>query len=180
VKGVVVREKVPQITKGTTEKDVNMTQNYDIEYVRRYIENESEESKIFIGCDSEVFKRKGRYLVDYYSVVIVHHNARNGAKIFGFKTTEIDYSKDRRKPLHRLMNEVYKASALYLEIADSIGVRDVEVHLDINSDKRYVSNQIVDQAIGYIKATCNVVPLIKPDSWAATHVADKFIKVARG
>lgn len=151
-----------------------------IEEVRTYIENESEESRIFIGCDSEVFKRKDVYLVDYYSVVVVHHNGRNGAKIFGFKTTEKDYSKDRRKPLHRLMNEVYKASELYLQIEDSIGIREVEVHLDLNPSKKYVSNMIVDQAIGYIKATCNVVPLIKPDSWCATHVADRLLRVGRG
>lgn len=153
---------------------------YTIEQVREYIQNESKESKIFIGCDSEVFKRRGRYLVDFYSVVIVHHNGRNGAKIFGFKTTEVDYSKDRKKPLYRLMQEVYKASALYLSIADAIGDREVEVHLDINPNKRYVSSMIVDQAIGYIKSTCNVVPLVKPDAWASSHVADRFLKVARG
>lgn len=77
------------------------------------------------------------------------------------------------------MNEVYKASELYLSIADSIGEREVEVHLDLNANKKYVSNQIVEQAIGYIKATCNVIPLIKPNAWCSSSVADKFLKTAR-
>lgn len=152
---------------------------HTIEEVREYIQNESLESKIFIGCDSEVFKRDGKYMVNYYAVVVIHHNKRNGAKIFGFKTTEFDYSKDRKKPLHRLMNEVYKASELYLNLIDSIGEREVEVHLDLNANKKYVSNQVVEQAIGYIKATCNVIPLIKPHSWCSSSVADKFLKTAR-
>jgi predicted RNase H-related nuclease YkuK (DUF458 family) len=78
------------------------------------------------------------------------------------------------------MKEVYKASELYLQLADSIGNREVEIHLDINKDERHASNLVLDQAIGYIKGTCNIVPMVKPESWCATHVADKFLKVANG
>lgn len=151
---------------------------FDIEEVREFIRNESDTTKIYLGCDSEVHKKNNKWYVNYYSVVVIHHNGRNGAKVFGFKTTEIDYTKDKRKPLYRLMQEVYKASELYLSLIDSIGDREVEVHLDLNPNKKYVSNMIVDQAIGYIKGTCNVVPLIKPNSWAASSVADKFLRIA--
>ena len=151
---------------------------HTIQEVKDFIENESPTSKIYIGCDSEVFKKNGIWKVNYYQVVVVHKNGRNGCKLFGFQTTEIDYTKDKRKPLYRLMQEVYKASELYLALADSIGDREVEVHLDLNPNKKYVSNMIVDQAIGYIKSTCNVTPLIKPDSWAASSVADKMLRIA--
>jgi predicted RNase H-related nuclease YkuK (DUF458 family) len=67
-----------------------------------------------------------------------------------------------------------------MHLEESIGDREVEIHLDLNPSSKHASNLIVDQAIGYIKGTCNVVPLIKPDSWCATHVADKWLKVARG
>jgi len=151
---------------------------FDIDEVKEFILNESESSKIYIGSDSEVKKLKnGKWIVNYYSVVVIHHNGRNGAKVFGRKESQIDYTKDKRKPLFRLMQEVYKASELYLELIESIGDREVQVHLDLNPSKKYISNQIVDQAIGYIKGTCNVVPLIKPDSWAASSVADKFLRI---
>lgn len=150
----------------------------NIEEVRTFISKESEESKIFIGCDSEIFKRTDKWMINYYTVVVIHKNKHNGCKIFGFKSTEIDYTKDKRKPLYRLMQEVYKASDLYLQLEESIGNREVEVHLDLNPNKKYISNQIVEQAIGYIKATCNVIPLIKPDAWCASSVADKLLKIA--
>lgn len=152
----------------------------NLEEVRSFIENTSLESKIFIGCDSEVFKRSGKWFIDYYSVVVIHKNKHNGCKVFGRKVTEIDYTKDKKKPLYRLMQEVYKASELYLALADVIGEREVEVHLDLNPSKKHISNLIVDQAIGYIKSTCNVVPMIKPNAWCATSVADKMLKIKNG
>jgi len=149
----------------------------NLDEVKNFIELQSLESKIFIGCDSEIFKRNDKWLIDYYTVVVIHKNKSNGCKIFGKKTTEIDYTKNKKKPLYRLMQEVYKASEMYLLLQESIGNREVEVHLDLNPSKKYVSNQIVEQAIGYIKSTCNVVPMIKPNSWAATSVADRLLKI---
>jgi predicted RNase H-related nuclease YkuK (DUF458 family) len=152
---------------------------FDLKKVREFIRNESENTKIYVGTDSEIRKLKnGKWIVNYYSVVVIHHNGRNGAKVFGKKETEIDYTKNKKKPLHRLMQEVYKASELYLELAEAIGDREVEVHLDLNPNKKYVSNQVVDQAIGYIKGTCNITPLIKPYSWCASSVADKYLRIS--
>ena len=152
----------------------------DLNEVRQFIRNEPLESKIYIGCDSEVFKRNTKWYIDYYSVVVIHKNKHNGCKVFGQKTTEIDYTKDKKKPLYRLMQEVYKASELYLALQESIGEREVEVHLDLNPSKKYVSNLIVENAVGYIKSTCNVVPMIKPNSWAASSVADRLLKIRVG
>lgn len=156
---------------------------YTIEEIKQFIEQEPLESKIYIGVDSEIFtktvKGQRKTYVNYYSVVVVHKKGYNGCRVFGWKTTEHDYTKDKRKPLYRLMQEVYKTSALYLELQETIGARACEVHLDLNPNKKHVSNLVVEQAIGYIKGTCNIVPLIKPDSWAATSVADKFLRDKR-
>lgn len=153
---------------------------HKLEEIKDFIRKQSESSKIYIGCDSEAFKRKGVNMADYYEVVVVHIDGHKGCKIFGDKVTELNYVTDKKKPTFRLMNEVYRASALYLELAEVIGDREVEIHLDLNPNKRYASSLVIEQAIGYIKGTCNVIPLVKPDSWVATHVADKFLKVARG
>lgn len=150
----------------------------NLDEVRSFIQAQSLESKVYIGCDSEVFKRNDKWMINYYSVVVIHIDKHRGCKVFGQKTTETDYTKDKKKPLYRLMQEVYKASELYLSLSDVIDPRDVEVHLDLNPSKKHISNQIVEQAIGYIKSTCNVVPMIKPSAWAATSVADRFLKIA--
>ena len=80
----------------------------------------------------------------------------------------------------RLMNEVMKIADLYLKLADVLEDRDVEIHLDINKDEKYGSSCVVSEAIGYIKGMCNVVPFVKPDSFVASHCADRFksLKVA--
>ena len=151
-----------------------------LQKVRDFIEAQGPESKIYVGCDSEAYKKGGKRMADYYLVVVIHINGRHGCKIFGDKITEPDFTVDRKKPSYRLMNEVYKVSELYLELADVIGDRECEIHLDINPNKKHASSMVIEQAIGYVKGTCNVIPLVKPDSWCATHVADKFLKVANG
>jgi predicted RNase H-related nuclease YkuK (DUF458 family) len=78
------------------------------------------------------------------------------------------------------MNEVYKVSELYLKLADVLVDRDVEVHLDINPNEMHGSNCVIQEAIGYIRGTCNVIPLVKPEAFAASYAADRLkgLKVA--
>ena len=52
--------------------------------------------------------------------------------------------------------------------------RDVEVHLDINPNEMHNSSMVVQQAIGYIKGVCNVIPMVKPQAFAASYAADRF------
>ena len=74
----------------------------------------------------------------------------------------------------RLMNEVYKVSDLYLKLAEIMPDYDIQVHLDINPDEKHGSNCVVQQAIGYIRGTCNVIPFVKPDAFAASCAADRL------
>lgn len=150
----------------------------NLDEVKAYIANEPAESRIYLGCDSTTVYHKGVWKINFYRVVVIHHNGRNGCKIFGERIVERDYTHNKRKPQHRLMQEVFKVSELYISLGEVFGDREVEVHLDLNPNKKYASNVIVEQAIGYVKATCNVTPLIKPMAWAASSVADKFLKIA--
>ena len=62
----------------------------------------------------------------------------------------------------------------YLELVEQIVEHDIEVHLDINPKEEHGSSCVVSQAIGYIKGTCNVTPLVKPQAFAASYAADRF------
>lgn len=150
----------------------------DIEEVRQYIQRCSKESKIYIGGDSERFKDKGKWFADYATVVVVHIDGKHGAKIFGEVTREQDYDYKPGRPSLRLMNEVTKVAELYFRLADAIGDRPVEIHLDINPDERFGSSCVVSQAIGYIMGTCNMKPKIKPNAFAASIAADRFKELA--
>lgn len=155
-------------------------QTINIDEVKQFIDARGPNSRIYIGGDSERFKMNGEFFADYMLVVVVHIDGKHGCKVFGEIQRERDYDQKKNKPRMRLMTEVYKIAELYLKLADVLEDRDVQVHLDINSDEKYGSSCVVSEAIGYIKGVCNVVPFIKPDSFVASHCADRFktLKVA--
>lgn len=142
--------------------------------VRSFIVSQSPETKIYLGCDSERMKIDGVWYADYVLAIVVHINGNNGCKLFGEVHRERDYDKKASRPAMRLMTEVYKVSELYLKLAEVLEGRQVEVHLDINPDELHGSSCVLSQAIGYIKGTCNVIPFVKPQAFAATYAADRF------
>jgi len=152
----------------------------DIEEVKAFIEAQSAETKIYLGADSERTNIDGVWYADYTIAVVIHLDGRHGCKIFGEVERERDYDQRKDKPAMRLMNEVYRVSAMFQQLADVLHDRHVEVHLDINPDQRFGSSCVVQQAIGYIKGTCNVEPKVKPKAFAASYAADrlKFVLAA--
>ena len=109
--------------------------------------------------------------------VVIHIDGCHGCKIFGEVQTELDYDAKSSKPSLRLMNEVYKVAELYQKLVDVICDRHVEIHLDINPNEKHNSNIVIQQAIGYIKGMCNVIPLVKPNAFAASYAADRLKSV---
>ena len=149
----------------------------NIDEVRDYIAKQTPETKIYIGADSERYKRDGIWYADYTLAIVVHIDGCHGCKIFGEMHTENEYDKKSSRPSLRLMNEVYKVAELYHKIMDVIGEREVQIHLDINPDVRYNSSIVIQQAVGYIKGTCNIVPMVKPKAFAASYAADRLKEV---
>ena len=152
----------------------------NIQQVKAYIESQGPDTKIYIGADSIRAKRHNRWYADYTLVVVVHIDGRHGCKIFGETQTELDFDQKQSKPSMRLMNEVYKVSELFQNLKEVLEDRIVEVHLDINPDVSHASSCVIQQAIGYIKGTCNVIPMVKPNAFAASYAADRYnsLKIA--
>ena len=146
----------------------------DIDEVKEYLSHCGPETKIYLGADSERFEMNGSWYADYTLAIVVHINGNNGCKIFGEVQRERDYDQKKNKPSMRLMNEVYKVADLFHSLSDVLEDRHVEVHLDINPNEIYGSSCVVQQAIGYIKGTCNVTPMVKPKAFAASYAADRL------
>jgi predicted RNase H-related nuclease YkuK (DUF458 family) len=146
----------------------------DLEEVKRYIDAQTPETRIYLGCDSERLRIDGIWYADYVLAIVVHINGNNGCKLFGEVHRERVYDQKASKPAMRLMTEVYKVSELYLKLAEVLEGRNVEVHLDINPNELHGSSCVISQAVGYIKGTCNVVPFVKPEAFAASYAADRF------
>lgn len=152
----------------------------NLDEVREFIASQTPETKVYIGCDSERFKMKGVWYADYILAVVVHIDGKHGCKLFGEVQRERDYDQKVSRPRMRLMTEAYKLSELYLKLADVLEDRHVEIHLDINPSEKHGSYCALQEAMGYIRGTCNVVPMVKPNAFAASYAADRYksLKVA--
>ena len=146
----------------------------DIEEVKKFIDGQGPNTRIYIGADSERYRKGEVWYADYTLAIVVHIDGRHGCKIFGEVQTELDHDRKASKPSLRLMNEVYKVADLYTKLVDVIGNKEVQIHLDINPKECYNSNIVIQQAIGYIRGVCNVVPMVKPYAFAASYAADRL------
>jgi hypothetical protein len=146
----------------------------NVEEVKQFILNQSPETKIYIGGDSERFLIDNVWYADYTLAIVVHYGGNRGCKIFGEVVRERDFDQQKDKPRMRLMNEVYKIAELYLKLDEVLENHHVEVHLDINPDEHYGSSCVINEATGYIRGMCNVVPFVKPNAFAATYAADRL------
>ena len=155
-------------------------QKININEVTEFILSLSPETKIYLGADSERYRLNNVWWAEYTVAVVVHINGKNGCKIFGEISRERDYDQKASRPSMRLMNEVYRVSEMFQRLAPALVDREVEVHLDINPNEMHGSSCVVQQAIGYIRGPCNVIPMVKPDAFAASYAADrlKTLKVA--
>jgi len=159
-----------------------MSKKIDIQEVSDFIKQQGPGTKVYLGADSERYKLNKDWWAEYTVAVVIHINGNSGCKIFGEITRERDYDQKASKPSMRLMNEVYRVSDMFQRLASVLEDHEVEVHLDINPNEMHGSSCVVQQAIGYIRGTCNVIPMVKPDAFAASYAADrlKSLRVVNG
>ena len=146
----------------------------NVDEIKQFVDACGTGTKVYLGADSIRYREKGIWYAEYTVAVVIHINGNNGCKLFGEVIRERDYDQKQDRPRFRLMNEVYKVSEMYLKLADVLEGRNVEVHLDINPNEMHGSNCVINEAIGYIRGTCNVVPLVKPKAFAASYAADRY------
>jgi predicted RNase H-related nuclease YkuK (DUF458 family) len=147
---------------------------FDIDEVRDFIARQTPETKVYIGCDSYRFKKEGVWYARYTTVCVVHINGKNGCRVFGDIDTERDYDQKKDAPRMRMMNEVYRSVGMYLKLAEVIGDREIELHVDINKDKKHGSNVAYAEAMGYVRGVCGIDAVAKPDALASSFAADHF------
>jgi predicted RNase H-related nuclease YkuK (DUF458 family) len=152
----------------------------DVKELEQFVRSCGPNTRIYLGADSARYKLNKAWWAEYTVACVVHINGNNGCKIFGEITRERDYDQRASKPAMRLMNEVYRVSEMFQRLAPVLEDYEVAVHLDINPNEMHGSSCVVQQAIGYIRGTCNVVPMVKPEAFAASYAADrlKSLKVA--
>ena len=152
-----------------------MKEKFNLDEVAEFIRNTSPSTSIYIGADSERYRgRDDLWYADYTVAIVIHMDSSRGCKVFGKVDTERDYDNRHDRPATRLMNEVYRVSELYLKLSELLADHVIDVHLDINPNEKHGSSCVVQQAIGYIRGTCNVIPFVKPRAFAASYAADRL------
>jgi predicted RNase H-related nuclease YkuK (DUF458 family) len=147
--------------------------------VKEFVDSQGPSTKIYIGGDSERYNEQGNWFADFTLAIVVHINGKNGCKIFGEVQKERDFDQKQNKPRMRLMTEVYKVAELYLKLQEMLPDNEIQVHLDINPDEMHGSSCVINEAVGYIRGTCNVIPLVKPQAFAASYAADRLKHVMK-
>ena len=147
--------------------------------MKDFVERQGSETKIYIGGDSERYNENGNWFADFTLAIVVHIDGKHGCKIFGEIQKERDFDQKQNKPRMRLMTEVYKVAELYLKLQEMLPNNEIQVHLDINPDEMFGSSCVINEAVGYIRGTCNVIPLVKPQAFAASYAADRLKHVMR-
>ncbi len=153
-----------------------MSVKIDIKQVVDFIQSQPPGTRVYLGADSIRYRERGVWWAEYTVAVVVHRAGRHGCKIFGETSRERDYDQRVDRPSMRLMNEVYRVSEMFQKLQPALEDREVEVHLDINPNEMHGSSCVINQAIGYIRGTCNVIPMVKPDAFAASYAADKLAR----
>ena len=139
---------------------------------RQAIIDSSNDSAVYLGCDSIRFKKNGRWHAKYSTVIIIHKGGRHGGSIFYDSTSMEDYGVIKQ----RMLNEVSFAVQHAGDIIDVIGDRHFEIHIDINANPIHKSNVALAEAMGWVRGQFGDIVKCKPDAWAATHCADHVVR----
>lgn len=147
-----------------------------IEEAKEAIVASSKSSSVYIGCDSQRYKKGKQFMATYALVIVLHKDSKHGGRIFSFIEDLPDYGKGTEGLRMRLMNEVGYLVRAASEIVDFIDERHLELHCDLNPDPMHKSNVVVKEAMGYVRGVFGFDPKIKPHSWAATHAGDHVVR----
>lgn len=158
---------------------INSRQNYDLEFS--------------IGCDSQFHKSKKKNI---YKVVFVtalsvrfltpgqiwktdqQRRDRVGHGAMCFYTKQIEHVNLNYPVEVRLTAEVGKAieHAQFIDrIIQPLGHKIYDIHIDLNPDKIYLSNRVLNGCSGWVKGM-GYCPVCKPDSYVSSKIADKHVR----
>ena len=134
--------------------------------------------QICIGTDSKLIRGKAVFVT-----AILFVRDRKGAFSFYFKEGMQDYrtkgtaKTDKKFIKRRMLDEAQRTIDITYNLMDVFDLYDIdfEVHLDMNSSDRHSSFLALKETMGYVNGMgwkC----VVKPDSFAATSVADRRAK----
>lgn len=122
---------------------------------------------VHIGTDSQQDGQKTQFVT-----VIVVHNPGKGGRAF-YTVESVPRIKSLRE---RLLKEVWSSVMVALEVNEMISSEsELTVHVDANPNTKFKSSAYVKELTAMVVSQ-GFTALLKPDAWAAMHVADHVVK----
>lgn len=133
--------------------------------IKNHIKNKG---KIAVGTDSMIVNRRFVFVT---AVCLVEGNESSFKGRYFYKRRII---KDEK--MKDLSYRIFKETSDSIETAETIKTllgdqSKIEIHLDVNSSKKHLSNRYESSVSGYVNG-CGYTSKIKPYSFAASAVAD--------
>lgn len=120
--------------------------------------NLTEDTKVFIGCDSSVKKGEATYIV----ALILYR--KDFCRVYKTMHKLPDYGNIKARMLQE--------AAFAIQTALELNV-PAEIHLDINPNPKFKSNAALKEALAYVKGM-GLQAKVKPEAFAASCAADYF------
>ena len=128
--------------------------------------SDTEDLEFYIGGDSQASLNNVKF-----TVAIIMIKKGKGGRGYYKNTIPLETNLSLSQ---RLFMETFKAVkvALWLNpLLESIGYKVNEIHTDLNPNPKHASYEMVHTCLGYIRGM-GFEAKAKPDSWAASSVAD--------
>jgi len=127
--------------------------------------------RVVIGSDSQAHRVNGTDQIDFVTALIVHREG-HGARYFWRK------EKINKKPI--LRDKIYTETQMSLSTAQELvpllrakispAMYDFEIHIDVGP--LGPTREMIREVVGMVQGN-GFKAKTKPDSWGASHVADK-------
>jgi predicted RNase H-related nuclease YkuK (DUF458 family) len=138
--------------------------------IREYIRKEpSAQYKMVIGTDSQTREQETLFVT-----ALIVQRIGKGAIFF--------YTKHRHRPIHDLRYRIYRETEYSLQTVELLKKQGffgfsiplpMEIHLDVGQQGD--TRKLIQEVVGWV-ASVGYTAKIKPESYAASAVADRFTK----
>lgn len=139
-----------------------------VRHIESYLEEDPKAThKVVIGTDSQTTHQSTTFVT-----AVVIHRVGKGARFF--------FRKQRNRPLFDLRHRIYRETELSLQLVEQLNANGMsallstwplEIHIDIGQQGD--TKALITEIKGWVTSV-GYVARIKPDSFGASSVADRF------
>jgi uncharacterized protein len=129
----------------------------------------SKKHKIIIGSDSV----KLGYSFVFTKAICILNSDYYDSKYFYYRDKIVDDSYTELSK--RLLKETTDSIELAILLKEKFKSANIEIHADVNPDKKHMSFKFAKMISGYIQG-CGFSVKIKPDSFVASSIADQHTR----